>query len=199
MRAEKNTRDHLRSKRTGVSRRCNFIHSRIHHHPASLPFSGTLKKTRSGCTIGGGSKGRGGAINASNARAHERPEGSSRFQNACICTEQRECRGALTAIRAPRVLLSLRQLPTSLLPSRVCTCVSAIRNCAHPHAHECEQERASERANFSRGILAGRRYRYRQRIPTTSGNSVTDGRNPVAPIVEIRYLSWEYQTLYSTL
>lgn len=142
-------------------------------------------------------KGRGGAINASNTRAHEWPEGSSRFQNARICTEQRECRAALTAIRAPRVLLSLRQLPTPLLPSRVCTRVSAIRNYAHPHVHECEQERASEQT--SRGILAGHRYWSRQRIPTTSGNSVTDERNPVAPIVENRYLSWEYQTLYSKL
>lgn len=49
----KNTRDHLRAKRAGVSRRCNFIHSRIHHLP---PLFWNDTKTRSGCTIGAGAR-----------------------------------------------------------------------------------------------------------------------------------------------
>lgn len=95
-----------------------------------------------------------GAINAGNARAHERPEGSSRFRKRAtrVCTDRARIRCALTAIRAPRVLLSLRQLPASLL-LYVCVRVylqsgtAPIRILVHVmHRNERTSERANKQA-----------------------------------------------------
>lgn len=112
--------------------------------PPPTPFLERYKNAVGVCD-GAAGVGDGGAINASNARAHERPEGSSRFQDAHVyARSSAECRAALTAIRAPRVLLSLRQLPTPLLPLRVFT-----RTCSEPGLRPSARSR-SEWANFSR-------------------------------------------------
>jgi len=73
---QKKIHNHLWLKQTSVSRWCNFIY-RIY---PSL-FLKTLQKRDQAVRWAGDV---GGAINASNARAHERPEGSLRFQNARV-------------------------------------------------------------------------------------------------------------------
>jgi len=119
--------------------------------PCFPPFFWNVTKMRSECAIDGRGRKRDERERLMRA-TRERTNGRRAVRDfrtlayTHICTEQREYR-ALTAIWAPRVLLSLRQLPTPLLPSRVCTCVPAIWNCTHLHAHEWADELVNERAS----------------------------------------------------
>lgn len=63
--------------------------------PPPSPFLERYKNAVSGCATGGGGRRWRGAINASNARAHERPEGSSRFQNARVYARSSASTGLL--------------------------------------------------------------------------------------------------------
>ena len=91
-----------------------------------------------------------GAINASNARAHERPQGSSRFQNARVYTYMHwaaRVQGSDCYMSTAGIVIATPAANPAFLPSRVCTCVPAIWNCTHLHAHEWADELVNERAS----------------------------------------------------
>lgn len=144
-RAEKNTRDYLRPKRTSecIARRCNFIHGRI-RHPASHPFSGT--KTRPGCAMGDGGRGWGErlmramrertngrrAVRDFRTRTYMHGE-AARVQGCSDCYTSTAGIVIATPAANPRFYLYL------------CSRVPANRDCAHPHAHERPSELLARR------------------------------------------------------
>lgn len=131
-RAEKNTRDHLRPKRARVYR-VDVISSIAGY--TTLPPTPFLERYKNAAGMCDGRRGMEGAINASNARAHERPEGSSRFQNAHVAARSSASAGLLWLLYEHRGYCYRCASCQPRFYLYLCSRVPATRDCAHPHTH----------------------------------------------------------------